>query len=332
MASTHTETSTPARPATAFYTVANSRHFIGVVGLLNSLRLVGHEEPLFILDCGLDPRQREQLALHSRVVPAPTDGAPTSVKNILPLAHPADVMVLLDADVIVTRRLDEVIALARRGRLVAFTDDTPGRFFEEWADLGLGVPRRQTYVSAGHLLVPFALADTMMRRVDELAASVDVARTFVAGGDPRDPLYYLDQDVVNAVLATLIPEERLEILDARLVGYTPFSGLRLVHELSLTCRYHDGSQPLLLHHILDKPWLRALPENVYSRLLIRLLTGPDLTVNPDTRHLPVRLRTGRLAGLDRRRAGAQAFVRSRTRGRLGLRPRVTAWRTALARR
>ena len=41
------------RPDVAFYCVADERYFLGAVGLINSLRLVGHDEPIFLLDCGL---------------------------------------------------------------------------------------------------------------------------------------------------------------------------------------------------------------------------------------------------------------------------------------
>jgi hypothetical protein len=322
---------TDGRPPSAFYTVANSRHFLGVVALLNSLRLVGHEEPLHILDCGLTPAQRAKLEPHAVIVSAPSEQTPTAVKNVIPLARPAEVMVFLDADVMVLRRLDDLIARARRGRVIAFTDDTPTRFFPEWAELGLGRPRRQTYVSAGHLLVPGEFADVVLRRVDEVSSRIDVSRTFVAGGDPGDPLYYLDQDVLNVVLATSVPEDRLEIMPARFVSYTPFRDLVISDERTLACRYTDGSAPLLLHHVLDKPWLRALPESAYSQLLIRLLGGPGLTVTPDARDVPLRLRTGRLARLDRGRAAAQAAVRARVRGRLGVRRRLAARRAEAAR-
>ena len=49
------------RDAAAFYCVADERYFLGAVGLVNSLRLVGHREPIFLLDCGLDDEQRELL-------------------------------------------------------------------------------------------------------------------------------------------------------------------------------------------------------------------------------------------------------------------------------
>ena len=48
----------------AFYCVADERYFLGAVGLINSLRLVGHDEPVYLLDCGLTDAQRELLAAH----------------------------------------------------------------------------------------------------------------------------------------------------------------------------------------------------------------------------------------------------------------------------
>jgi len=36
----------------AFYAVSDAAHFLGLVGLLNSLRMAGHHEPLFVADSG----------------------------------------------------------------------------------------------------------------------------------------------------------------------------------------------------------------------------------------------------------------------------------------
>ena len=35
-----------------FYTVADARFWLGAVALVNSLRLVGHKEPVVVLDLG----------------------------------------------------------------------------------------------------------------------------------------------------------------------------------------------------------------------------------------------------------------------------------------
>ena len=65
----------------AFYCVADDRYFLGAVGMLNSLRLQGHTEPVFLLDCGLRPEQRELIATQTRLVPAPSNGLKKRTPN-----------------------------------------------------------------------------------------------------------------------------------------------------------------------------------------------------------------------------------------------------------
>ena len=76
-----------ATPNAAFYAVANSRYFLGAVGMLNSLRLLGHREPAYVLDCGLTPQQRELLAPHATLVPAPSDAPPYLLKTVMDGGH-----------------------------------------------------------------------------------------------------------------------------------------------------------------------------------------------------------------------------------------------------
>ena len=99
---------------TAFYCVADSRYFLGAVGMVNSLRVHGHSDPVYVLDCGLDPDQRDLLAPHATLVPAPSEAPPWLLKTVAPLRHPAEVMVLIDADMIATRSLSELIDRPRR--------------------------------------------------------------------------------------------------------------------------------------------------------------------------------------------------------------------------
>src|SRR3712207_8323109 len=81
---------------TAFYCVADERYFLGAVGLINSLRLVGHEEPIHLLDCGFTAEQRELLAPHVNLIAAESETPPWLLKTVAPLRHPADVIVLID--------------------------------------------------------------------------------------------------------------------------------------------------------------------------------------------------------------------------------------------
>ncbi len=220
-------------------------------------------------------------------------------------------MVLLDADVIVTRPLTELIESASAGTLVAFENDRP-RYFAEWSRL-LELPqlRRAPYVTTCALFASEEVAGRVFGPARERQLSADLGATWLGEGAESDPLYYLDQDVLNAVAASLLREDEIEILDARLSATPPFQGLRLLDTKTLRCRYRDGSEPYLLHHWAGKPWLVPVRGNVYTRLLTRLLLGPDVAVRLEPERLPLRLRTG-VAGGGRALCGSRS--RSRCRG------------------
>ena len=44
-----------------FFTIADATYFLGLVALVNSLRLQGHADPITVLDLGLRAEQREAL-------------------------------------------------------------------------------------------------------------------------------------------------------------------------------------------------------------------------------------------------------------------------------
>ena len=137
------------RPAAAFYFVSSPIYFLGAVGAINSLRLLGHREPIYLLDCGLSEEQRELVAPEVTLVEGPHDVPPYVLKTIAPLRHPADVMVLIDADIVATRSMAELIARAREPKVIAVENDTD-RFVPEWGEiLDLGPVRRRPYVSSG---------------------------------------------------------------------------------------------------------------------------------------------------------------------------------------
>lgn len=307
-------------PPAAFYSVADSKHFLGVIGLLNSVRVLGHNEPVFILDCGFTAEQRALIEPHAVVVKGPLGVHPTLLKMRLPRAYPADVMVLLDADVIVVRALDELINQARYGRFVTFLNDRD-RHRPEWGHLlALGAIPRRPYINAGHFLVPRVLSNDVFDACDRALLQMSIPRN----GPPRtsspaDPLWIPDQDILNAVLAAKIPESKITVLNS--AGFTPFEGIR-ADSHSLRCVRADGEPLYLLHHILEKPWLSALPDCVYSLLLRRLLNSEDVAVRVPSHLIPLRFRTGRLARADQVRASVQAVVRRYTRGRLGIRPHL----------
>jgi hypothetical protein len=318
---------TPTRPC-AFYTVSDSGFFPGAVALLNSLRLMGHEEPLFLVDAGLTAEQRRLLADHVTLIPAPERAPVILLKQLAPMMYPANVSVLLDADIIVTRPLTELIDAAQSGRIVAFVDEeeTRDRSFLEWRSLlGLGSLRQQPYVNAGQLFVPLSLARKLLDLWVEGQAKVDAQRTWHGEGRLSEPLYFGDQDVLNALVAAHFEPEQITIVEHRLAPFPPFPELRLIDERRLLCLYADGAQPYLLHHILAKPWLKTTRTTIYSLLLPRLLFAPDVALRLEPGQLPLRLRAGRLAAADRGRANFQALVYSHSRrqlGRFGIRTRI----------
>ena len=109
--------------------------------MINSLRLIGHREPIYLLDCGLSDDQRELLAAEVTIVEAPAEAPPYLLKTIAPLAHPAEVMVLIDADMIVTRSLGELIERAHGSRIDRPT--AAARSSLEWGQmLDLGIADR----------------------------------------------------------------------------------------------------------------------------------------------------------------------------------------------
>ena len=319
---------TPKKRAYAFYSVSDSRFFLGAVALLNSLRLAGHDEPIFIVDTGLTPEQRTMLADHVTLIPSPSGGVSVLLAPLGPSTHPAEVAILLDADIIVVRPLTELIDAARTGRIVTFVNNEPvhDRFFSEWSStLDLPPLPRRPYVNAGQLFVPESLGRRLLPLWTEAQEKVALESTRYGSGRFSDPFYFADQDVLNAILAGHFEPEEILTLEHRLAPHPPFTGLRLVDEGRLVCRYADGSQPFLLHHTLAKPWLKATRTTIYSLLLPRLLLGPDVALRLEPRQLPLRLREGRLAAADRRRANIQALIRSHSRrqlGRFGIRTRI----------
>jgi hypothetical protein len=293
----------------AFYCVSDSRFFLGAVGLVNSLRLVGHTEPIFVLDCGLSAAQRELLAPQVTLVRGPRDTPGNLLKTIAPLEHPAGAMVLVDADMIVTRPLSELIDTASAGYVVAPATGMD-RFVPEWDELlDLGPVRRRSYLSSGVFLVGGAAGEEILGLMHERVGKVDWELTYWRRNVRDYPLLHADQDLFNAVLATRVDEDRIVPLEGRLAIAPPFAGLALVDERSLRCRFADGVEPYLVHHWNTKPWLEPTHHGVYSRLLRRLLVGGGLAVTVPEQMIPLRMRTGLLAYAERTRVNARERFR-----------------------
>ncbi|MGI8461997.1 MAG: hypothetical protein ACR2OC_10240, partial [Solirubrobacterales bacterium] len=302
------------KPPAAFYSVADERYFLGAVGMINSLRLHGHDEPILLVDCGLTTPQRELLAGETTIVPAPEGVAPYLLKTVAPSAHPARVMVLIDTDMIVTRSLGGLIEEAAQGRVIAFENDSD-RFVAEWGEaLELGPIGRRPYVSVGLVLCGGEPGAETIRLLDDRQRRVDMGKTFYGSDEADYPFKYPEQDVLNAILSTRIAAEAVTTLPSRLMPNQPFDGLALLDEASLRCGYADGIEPYVLHHYLFKPWLEPMYHGLYSRLLARCLLGPGLAIRVPEADVPLRFREGALARLERARVGIPDLVGWKLRG------------------
>jgi hypothetical protein len=306
-------------PGAAFYCVADDRYFLGAVGLVNSLRLHGHREPVFVLDVGLTAEQRELLTPEVDLVDGSGVDAPWLAKTLAPLDRPAEVTVLIDADMIVTRPLGELIATAAEGNVVAFRNDID-RHVAAWGELlELGPLRREPYLSSGLVLLGGEAGTEALRLLDDRQRRVDPERSIAGRGEPGYPFLYPEQDVLNAILATRIPQERVVALPNRLAANPPYRGLRVTDLAGVRCAHPDGAEPYVLHQFVRKPWLEPMYHGVYPRLLARLLLGPGIAIRVPEDAVPRRMRGG--AGARAERLAVNAY----DLGRWYFAERLPAW-------
>ncbi|MFN8027803.1 MAG: hypothetical protein U0W40_16025 [Acidimicrobiia bacterium] len=324
-----------------FATIADADHAVGVIALVNSLRLLGYLERVTVLDLGLTPTQRRLLAPECDLKPRPAVPShpwllvPAACRAASEDAGPDDVVVYVDCDVIVTAPLDEVLAHARAGRVVAYVDQfTPDRRFPEWADrLGLAGPLRlQPYANAGFVVFVPARHGGFLDRWEQRCAALDGTPIDLRDTTFAGPWALPDQDVLNAMLMTELPPEAVALLpSARMAqGRDDLILTRVVDPARLRCE-RDGSGMDMLHSVgRPKPWQPGaatdLHRSAYLTLLRRLLVDPDLALAaPDD--VEPWLRPGRAGALALRRLTLSDRLRTATRGvrrRVGLVRRSSA--------
>jgi hypothetical protein len=325
-----------------FYTIADAGFFPGLVALLNSLRLTGNAGELVALDRGLTRAQRALLEGHVTLVELPEAlaGRPMLLKAYPHLLGASGTIVLVDSDMIVTRSLADVVASAEQGRICAFPDHRSHRerWFAEWHDeLGLRAAlRRRTYLNAGFLALSTEHWPELLGRWWELCDRVPRDQHF---GRFEQPFWAGDQDVLNAILASEVPEEALAELPEDEEAY-PEDLLETVvaDERTLRCELR-GRPTAILHYSLGpkawerKAWVR-LRDDAYVRLMPRLLFGEDVAVRLDPKSVPLWLRPGRPAralvrGAELAHGGVRGAVHALPRP---VRDRALALRNAVFRR
>jgi hypothetical protein len=307
-----------------FYTISDRRFFLGLVALVNSLRLAGHREEVVVLDRGLLPAQRDLLAGHARVVALPDSVAPngpTIFKAYPFLFEPSGVAVLIDSDMIVTASLAPVIARAREGFICVFPDHLSDqeRWFPEWESLFAlaSAPRRQTYANAGLVALSVGRWNGFLERWWELCLRLPAKPV-------RPAEAQLDQDVLNALLMSEVEPGSIAILPYEAEAYTDAESVVIVDERALTCAV--GGVPVsLLHHCLSpKVWElagrpRLRTRDPYVRILPRVLLGEDVPLRLSPAEVPwwlrptpaSRLRFGALTRAGRAKRRLRALARPR---------------------
>ena len=333
--------------AATVYTLADSRYFIGVVALLNSLRLTGHDYELVILDCGLTDDQRARLSRHASVVTLPPELAARTVlaKPFFRESARDGVALWIDADILVTGPLAPIVDSARDGQVCAYPVDDAAqrdRRFDEWtAQFGLAAdPREQVYVQAGFLALSLPRHTALLDRWWEACETIPADEVFA--GDIGSPLWAGDQDALNALLMSEVPPTAVQVLPEGEAVFPPAAErARVLDRARLSCEL-DGLPVRLVHYSsVPKPWVplswrrtRRPLSDVYRQLLPRVLFERDVTLRLPPRDVPPSLRPGLTGGvaragiagarpLRRLAARAAAHLPAQIRGRLiALRDRV----------
>ena len=284
----------------AFYCMSSDLYFLAAVGLVNSLRLTGRDEPIYLLDLGLTAEQRRLFEREVRLVEAPAGVPPLLLKAHAPRRHPAEVQVLADADIVVCASLDPLIEAAAGGRVVG-GETGLDRHHDEWEELlGLGALAERPYLSSALLLLGGKLGSEIVELVDDRVGRVEFERTYFRRNEPGYPLLHAEEDVINAVVRARAGADEVVAFEPRLSAIPPFAGLEVIDAEALECAYDDGTSPYVVHHWPGKPWLERTHDGVYSRLLRRLLTADDVAIRVPSRLIPRRFRRGPVAWAERK--------------------------------
>lgn len=284
-----------------YYTVANKKFFVGVVCLVNSLRLTGNRGDIVVLDQGLTAEQRALLEPHATLVKeeemfgevVADDRRVFLAKPYPRLLNPRGVVVIIDSDMIVTGSFDRVIDAALTGLITAYPNPRSVRCFEAWSSIfGLDAPLRdQEYVCAGFLAFSAERWPSLLNRWWECCLAIADGR----GDDWPEAIDQLDQDALNALLMSEFPGESLDIRPVEeSPSFKPLNEAKLIDAGTLSCSMRGVPATLLHHAGTGKPWQSYtwihLRRNPYVRLIPRVLFWNDAPIALDPGVVPLWLR------------------------------------------
>jgi len=301
-----------------FYTVCDEKYFVGLVGLIASLRQLGHDERIVVLDCGLNSGQKALLDGHCELVAPPKSEArnvavlkPFMVEND---SNRPEIAIFIDSDMIVTRRLDAAIAVARAGKICVFTDPDPKRWFSDWSTVfPMQAPlRREPYCTSSFVAASTQIWPQLFARWWAYCTLIVGEASYQEGRAHGSPVAQIDQDALNALLMSEIPAGVVYSPPAENMVQASFQRARVVDADTLECAYRCAT-PWMLHWSgKSKPWLwretwawtRFETGNAYVLLLRQLLTSDRAPIRVPDHYLPLRLRRGRLGAATFRLRGA----------------------------
>ena len=280
------------------FTMGDAGYFLGIVALINSLRITGNNDPVTVLDLGMTPEQRTVLAPHCEFIEIDmVDGMKPWVLAPFPqVVDPEGLIAIIDSDIIITASLDPFFEQAERAQVVVFPDPWyTDRQFDSWeSDFGLGAPLRtgQAYANAGCIFFSTLAQPDFLRRWWECCVKVAGTKTMLDDGDEASPFAYGSQDALNALLMSEVsptsiayqPKHAERFLDLQRGG-VEFQNLE-----RLECM-HEGELVSVLHRFMsNKPWQRsarrAVVRTAYLMGLRRCLVGPGLEIRVSRHELP----------------------------------------------
>ncbi len=290
-----------------FYTIGDARYFLGVVGLLNSLRLTGHEQKIVVLDCGLTPKQRDLLSPHCTLFQMPRELAtnPTQFKAFPYLLQPQGTVVIIDSDMLVVRSLQGLLEMGKQGKICVFPDLGINRSCAEWQEFFAlsSPPRKQGYVNAGLIVFSTKHWSNLLQRWWQACERTFSHPTLYEGASHTSPCVAGDQDALNAILASEYPIEALAIQSKYEEIFGRFlRQVRIVNLQALACKYGQHDITILHSNGGPKPWEAKTVKSLlrrfaYVKLLRRLLTGTDVPIKVPTEDLAMLYRPGVLGQL-----------------------------------
>jgi hypothetical protein len=290
----------------SFYTTTDDRFFVGTVGMINSLRQVGHKQRVVVLDRGLSERQRDVLGSECELVVLPEARVtnPQLLKPFANLMRPKGTVVVLDSDLVVTRSLDPVLEAAREGQVCACADLEFERWFAQWEQLFElpRPPRKQIYVNSEFVVFSVEHWPDLLPRWWDSCQRLRSYPT-VFHGAPDSPTAQADQDALNALLMSEWPREALAIQPREVQPSMEDLRwhVRLLDLDALSCSLHGRPVTLVHPTVKTKPferqWWLDQGRSPYPALLRRLLVGCDIPLQVTRDHLPAWLRPGRFGAV-----------------------------------